>query len=63
MAHWAYWRKEGTLKVTDMTGQGVRITNLGLDLGGRECCSTLDLCLRATGSLYQALSVTGVPQS
>lgn len=29
-----------------MTGQGVRITNLGLDLGLGECCGSPDLCLR-----------------
>lgn len=30
MAHWTFGRKEGTLKVTDLTGQGVIITQTGL---------------------------------
>lgn len=30
MAHWTFCRKEGTLKVTDLTGQDVIITQTGL---------------------------------
>lgn len=30
MAHWTFCRKEWTLKVTDLTGQGVIITQTGL---------------------------------
>lgn len=50
-AHCAFRGKECTRTVTDTTGQGVRITNLGLDLGWRGAVASLASALGSQGVL------------